>query len=310
MTLPRTLAFALLAACVSLAVFLLLACGSSSKGFESSPDGSADGSKVDGGAGGDGGDGSSTAPGLGVVTFVQTADAGGTFSAGFALATAGGSKLPAGCTVVDGGACVTTSCPGAGDAGASDAAVPMAPNAGTLTVTGGPVFGATGFPLSPANDGTYLYASPHAIFATGDTLGVAGAGATVPAFSTETVVAPAPIKLTAPTPPTTASGKMTIPTTADLTVSWTGGTTGAKMYFTVNAVFTASSGGASVTCSWDAAAGTGTVPQANLTPLTAGNAEGADATWNQAAQTMFSAGTWPVTLSASFEAQAALVTFQ
>ena len=309
MTFPRAVALALLTACASLAMFLLFACGSSSKGFSGGTDAAADGAKADGG---DGGDGSSAAPGQGVLSFLQAPDAGvGTISGGFALATE--AKLPTGCTVVDAGACVTTSCPSAGDGGASDASTSDAavtePNAGTLTVTGGPVFGTTGFQVSPDKNGTYLYSAPH-IFDPGDTLGVAGAGATVPAFTSESVVAPAQVKLTAPVPPTTASGKMTIPTTANLTVTWTGGTSGAKMYFTVNAAFTGSAGGASMTCSWDASAGTGTVLQSALTPFAAANASGADATWNQAAETSFSAGTWPVTLSASYTAQAALVTFQ
>jgi hypothetical protein len=298
MTFPRTIALAFLTACVSLAVFLL-ACSSSSKGFQGGGnDASADGAKGDGAGGGDG---ASAAPGVGFLNFSQLPDSGGNFTGGFALSS--DTKLPADCTVVDAGACVTTTCP-ATDAGASDATAPVAPNPGTLTVTGG-VFGTTGFQVSPDKEGTYVYASPSTVFKTGDSLGVAGAGGTVPMFSTETVVAVAPVTLTAPTAATGA--KITIPTTADLTVTWTGGAAGAKMYFNGTAVF--KTGVAGLACTWDASAGTATVPKAALVPMVAGNATGADVTWYQAAETSFSAGTWPVTLSA-YTTQGSLAVFQ
>jgi hypothetical protein len=43
--------------------------------------------------------------------------------------------------------------------------------------------------------------------------------------------------------------------------------------------------------------------------MVAGNATGADVTWYQAAETSFSVGTWPVTLSA-YTTQGSLAVFQ
>lgn len=301
------MALALLSACTSVAMVLLFACSSSSSGGPKGggADGSADGPAADGGGVVDTG----PPPGQGVIIFSQAPDGGvGSFAAGFVVTTAA-EKLPGDCTVLDAGACVTTSCPKAtaSDAAAPDAAAPDAaapPNAGTLTVTGG-IFGAAGSGISIDKAGTYYYQSPGNVFMPGDSLGVAGAGNEVPEFAKETVVGPATIKLTAPA---ATAGKITIPTSADLTVTWTGGEAGAKLFFFGNAIFT-SGASANLTCQWDASTGTATVPKAALTPMAASNAQGSDLQWYQAAQTSFTAGAWPVTISA-YTTQQGLATFQ
>ena len=251
----------------------------------------------------DGGDAGASTMGVGVLTFSEYPDAAGTFFAGFSVRVP---ELAANCTVVDAGPCVTTSCKNvaATDAGVTDAAATTAPNAGTLTLTGG-VFGASGSGVAPDKVGTYLYASPGTIFAPGDTLGVSAAGGAVPAFPEQTVVALPPLVLTAPT---STGGKMTIAAAQPLTVAWTGGQAGAKAVLLATALFT-SGGFASATCVWDASPGTGTVPSAALKPLAAANAQASGMTWYQAADTSFTVGTLAVTMSARVT-QGSLATFQ
>jgi len=297
MTVARSLALALLAACTALAV-LLVACGSSKSSGQPGTDAASDAAAVDGG-----GDSGSGTTGVGVVTFSELKDAQGTFFAGFSETVP---MLAANCAAVDAGPCVTTSCTKVpGDAGAADAAAKSAPSAGTLTLTGG-VFGSAGSAVAPDNGGTYLYASPATIFAPGDTLGVSAAGGAIPAFTEQTVVATPTIVLTAPT--AAVGGKMTIPTAQPLVVSWTGGQAGARTVFVATAIFT-TGGAASTTCTWDASPGTGTVPSAALKPLAAANAETSGVTWYQSADNQFTVGSVAVTMSARVM-QGSLATFQ
>jgi hypothetical protein len=298
----RSLALLLAVACTALAV-LLVACGSSKSSGHSDGDAAAEA------AAGDGGDAGPATTGVGVVTFSELPDSGGTFFAGFSETLP---TLGAGCTQVDAGSCVATSCPpaAAGDAGASDAAAAdanatPAPSAGTMTLTGG-AFGAKGVLVAPDKGGTYYYASPGTIFAPGDTLGVSAAGGAVPSFPEQTVTATPTIVLTAPAPAT--GGKITIPTSQPLTVSWTGGQTGANTVLVATAIFT-TGGFASTTCSWDASLGTAMVPTSVLKPLAAANAETSGVTWYQSADNQFTVGSLAVTLSARVT-QASLASFQ
>ncbi|HEY3822806.1 MAG TPA: hypothetical protein VGL81_36830 [Polyangiaceae bacterium] len=291
---------ALLVGGAALAV-VLVACGSSKSAGPPQGDAASDAP--------DGGDSGPATTGVGVVTFSELPDSGGTFFAGFSETVP---TLGPNCTAVDAGPCVTTSCmppppsdAGSVDAGPADASTAPAPSAGTMTITGG-VFGAKGSALAPDKAGTYVYASPGTIFAPGDTLGVSAAGGAVPAFPTQTVIATPTIVLTAPTPG--AGGKMTIPTAQPLVVSWTGGQAGAKTVLVATAVFT-TGGAASTTCSWDASLGTGTVPSAALAPLAAANAETSGVSWYQSADEQFTVGTLAVTVSARVT-QGSLASFQ
>ena len=96
---------------------------------------------------------------------------------------------------MDGGPCLVTTC--AAHA-ASDAGVVSLASAGALHVSGG-AFGDAGVQIGAGNLGAYLYNTTGPMFAPGDTLTVSGAGATVPAFPKQSVVAPGAITVTAPT---------------------------------------------------------------------------------------------------------------
>jgi hypothetical protein len=298
MTYRRTIAGLLLvaAACTT----WLVACGSSKSGGPAHAQG--DAATDDGGA--DASDG-----GVGVITFSEAPDGGGTFFAAFSRTTP---PIPAGCEFVDAGACVTETCPpppvsdggAATDAAAvTDAAPFVAANPGRLKVTGG-VFG-SGFEIDPDNFGTYEYATPGTVFAPGDELGVAALGGALPAFPTQTVEAPPVLGLTAPG---ADGGKITVSTGQPLTFSWTGGHAGDQTVVTATAYFT-SGGGASMTCNWDATMGTAMVPSDALRPLASQNAVSSVIVWYQLASKKFMTGPVVVTLSA-YAPQGTLAAFQ
>src|SRR5579859_1217871 len=228
---------------------------------------------------------------FGFVDFRQHEIAGGDFVGAFY-----GSQLHAapGCTssATDGGACVVTTC--AANV-ASDAGAVALVTAGALTVTGG-AFGDAGIAIGPDSLGSYLYNTTGPMFVAGDTLTVAAAGATVPAFPAQTLTTPGPITLTAPV---ADGGTMTIPSASDLTVTWTGGTTGNRVVVDLAAFFT-SGASAGTVCAWDATAGTGTIPAAQLAPLASGTPQPNRSTvlWYQRTQATVAAGKWNVVVSA------------
>jgi hypothetical protein len=138
------------------------------------------------------------------------------------------------------------------------------------------------------------------LFAAGQTLTVTGSGATVPAFASESVMTPALVTLTEPA---ADAGSYTIRTTAALSVSWTGGQSGAQMLFEG----VESTGTSYFVCQWDASAGQGTVPQTVLSGFA--NQSSAYIIYGQYLTTTFTAGSYSVSLiavpftggSASFE---------
>jgi hypothetical protein len=315
MTSARTFVIAAALSCAAAAGSVLAACDQS--GTEANPPDAGDAGGVDaivfdsptfettpGDGGADGGDGSLGTPAFGSVDFSQFLNGGGALTAAFyytqdlpqpdpsctaMLETDGGADA--------GGACGVTVCT-AKDGGASDAAsdaaspVTSVPNAGALTVTGG-IFGDGGVVVAPAKGGGYFYNTTTPIFGEGNPLGVSAAGGSVPAFPTQTVIAPSTIVLSW-TQPESDGGGLVIPTTQDLTVSWTGGVSGAHVIFKATAFPTGQS--AQVACAWDATLGQGTIPAAALAPL-ASTATGA-ASWYQQTATTFDAGPWPVAITA------------
>jgi hypothetical protein len=234
----------------------------------------------------------SDAAAFALIEFSEVPLGGGTFTAAF-YATP--HEPPPGCTtaVPDAGACLVTTCPGHTP---TDAGLVILASAGALDVTGG-AFGEAGVQVGADTLGSYLYNTTGTMFAPGDVLSVSGAGSTVPAFATQTLAAPGAITVTMPE--ATDAGTLVIPTSQSLAVTWTGGVTGDHVIFTLNAFF-ANGGSASTACSWDAAAGQGTVPANALAPLVAGTAQagGSTAVWYQQAQTSFAAGRWAVTMQA------------
>jgi len=246
---------------------------------------------------------SSDAAAFAFIEFSEVPVGGGAFTAAF-FATQ--REPPPGCAsqAPDGGACVVTTCPGHAP---TDAGLVVLASAGALDVTGG-AFGDAGVQVGADNVGSYLYNTTGPMFAPGDMLSVSGAGGTVPAFPAQTLTAPGAITVTAPL--AGDAGTLVIPTAQSLVVTWTGGVAGAHVIFTLNAFF-ASGASASTACSWDAAAGQGTVPASALAPLVAGTAQagGSTAVWYQQAQTAFATGRWAVTMQADIHG-GSLVTFQ
>ena len=213
-------------------------------------------------------------------------------------------ELP-GCTsqVADGGACLVTICSAHA---AADAGVVSLASAGALDLTGG-AFGDAGVQIGADNLGSYLYNTTGPMFMPGDTLSVSGAGATVPAFPTQTLVAPGAITVTSPEPGD--AGALDIQTSQNLTVMWTGGATGDRVVFTLGAFFK-SGASTSTVCSWDSAMGQGTIPASALASLVGtAQAGGSTAVWYQQAQTSFTAGRWAVVMRAAIQG-GSLATFQ
>ena len=157
-------------------------------------------------------------------------------------------------------------------------------SAGTLTISGGTL--AAPVMVAPSAD-TYSYTAS-TLFSAGQTLVVSASGATVPSFGPDSVVAPGLPVLTAPA---ASAGAYTIATTADLTVTWTGGESGDLFFIegvdTSNAYFV---------CEWDASLGSGTVPQAVLAGL-AGQSN-AFLAYAQFATTTFTVGGYSISESA------------
>lgn len=140
-----------------------------------------------------------------------------------------------------------------------DAGMPVAPNAGIITIAGGASEMVT---LTPGPDGLYpvatgvmpLWASSDAI------LTVMGAGAEAPMFGV-TLAGPDAVTLTAP-----AAGS--VPVASDLAVTWTGSSPGDV----VVAMSAMREGTFSVECRFEPSAGMGTIPASVLSAMGAGSA--------------------------------------
>lgn len=198
------------------------------------------------------------------------------------------------CTQRTSGACTINECTtpstdaGAApqDAGTSDNG---ARSAGVITISGGGQM----IQLMPGADNTYQSVNQRMeVFPAGTMLTVSAAGSAtgVPAFS-GTLTMPAQVVVTAPMLSLTAPTM--IPRTQALAAAWTGGTTGK-----VNVVLVSSAGGNSstVSCAFDAAGGTGTVPADVMMALPAGSGTIAIAATDSRDQM---AGDYKVTLTAS-----------
>jgi hypothetical protein len=137
-------------------------------------------------------------------------------------------------------------------------------DAGPIHVTGAKASMATATYGPLAAKGPIGYApvtgSNGPFFKAGDTLTLTGdGGAELPAFKAQTLVAPSNIVLAAPACP--ASTCPDLNRTQDLAVAWTGGVAG-TVSFTVEADGADTEN--TVTCEFDAKAGSGSVPHALL----------------------------------------------
>jgi hypothetical protein len=239
--------------------------GGGNDGQVSNADGAMPG--VDGSPGG--GDGSvATGQGSGLILVTQLVTA----SAAQSGVTAGFNStavVPAGCTKTMVAGCFATSCP------VVMGILRSSLNAGTITVTG------TG-PSSPATltfgpfggdagiNGYKGVDAPSKFYNDGDTLSASGAGGPdLPAFAAQTLVAPTDIVLTAPACANVVCANFARST--DATLTWTGGGAG---NVGVTYITDTDNGSKTLSCSFAAAAGTGTVPSAALMMLDVGTAPG------------------------------------
>lgn len=162
-------------------------------------------------------------------------------------------------------------------------------SAGTITISGPwlttPV---TMTPMSGSN--AYQYTSSSPGYTAGQTLSVTASGAAVPAFGPETVVAPDQTQLTSPAI-ATDGGTTTVPTTADLQITWSGGQPGATMLLEAGG----SSNSAYTYCTWNASDGQGTIPAAVLAPFAG---QSGYLVYGQYDATSFSAGPYAISLTA------------
>ena len=142
-------------------------------------------------------------------------------------------------------------------------AAPVKKSAGVITISGG-----TTTPVTLTPDGTATYAQffngkTPPLYAGGESITIAAAGADVPAFNA-TLTAPKEVTLTAPM----AATPFVIDRTKSLAFTWTGGTLG-------NVVVTIGDAGSAtksefLVCTFAAAGGSGTIPSAGLMKLAAG----------------------------------------
>jgi hypothetical protein len=240
--------------------------GGNGDGQTSNVDGG--GTGVDGGGGGGGGDGSvSTGAGSSAIIVSQLVTPSST-QVGVSAQFYPSAPTPAGCTIGMVAGCIVTSCP------AVDGVLRSSLNAGTITVTGTGTSSPASLTFGPLADaGVDGYSSVRAktrFFDGGDVISFSGAGGPdLPAFATQTVVAPNDIVLTAP-----ACADLKCPDfsrSADATLTWTGGGAGRV---SISYITTTDTTSKTVSCNFDAQASTGTVPAAALMMLDVGTEPG------------------------------------
>ena len=145
--------------------------------------------------------------------------------------------------------------------------------------------------------GNLYFLSP-ITFASGDVLMVSGSGADVPKLSAQ-ITSPSSINVS-PAPPSSLS------TSQDLTLTWSGGESGASV--AVGIERSGFNDSLTVSCTFDATAGTGTVPKALLSQIQTGSPNG-DLLVGQFRQTTFTAGAFVIQLYA-VQSQDFPITFQ
>jgi hypothetical protein len=227
-----------------------------------------------GGGGGTGGGGGGGPNQTGFFEFDQIIP-GPINSATFEFQAAFGTSNSSCTTTTTSGSCVAFTC--SADAGA----VPLGESAGTVTISGGDL---TTQGLSPGTTGTYSTSSATVGYTEGQTLTISASGSVVPAFGPVSIVAPPPIALSSPA--AADGGSVTISTASDLTVIWVGGVSGDSVLVEGGA------SGAGFQCTFDAATGAGTVPQAVLAALAGTGAGGLD--FAQITSTSVTAGTFSI----------------
>lgn len=187
------------------------------------------------------------------------------------------------CATRAAGPCQIRECTINADAGATN----PARSAGTVSFMGA----GESLSLQPSADGTYAGDAPrNEIFPAGTEVTVSAGGDAVPAFTT-TVRVPARVEITAPmlSLATTTNISRAMP----LATSWTGGTSGKVLVFLASA---SASRSATVSCTYDATAGSATIAADVLSALPVGSGSIAIGGVEQREVT---AGGYTVTVSAS-----------
>lgn len=187
------------------------------------------------------------------------------------------------CTTRTSGPCQIRECSVSADAGTTS----PSRSAGVVSFTGAGEM----LSLQPSADGTYAGDAPrNEIFPAGTEVSVSAGGDAVPAFST-TVRVPARVEITAPM--LSLATTTNINRATPLATSWTGGTSGKVLVFLASAT---SARSASVSCTYDASAGSATIAADVLAALPAGSGSIAIGGVEQREVT---AGGYTVTVSAS-----------
>lgn len=275
------------------------------------------GGEGDGGGGGgrdgasaDGGGGTTTTKkGQIIVSQTTTIAANNAYYSSYATAyfyaydpnSLGGSQ----CTITTSGSCTVTECNLSGGS-ATDGGVGVAPNAGTLTITGGQIAGA--MTLTPTNtNGSYTVPVLQSrIFTPGATLGVSATGGTVPAFSGKTVQAPADLTVVAPA--FDSQNRTSLSRAGALSVAWSGASTGSvQVALTTSQQYVRS---VSAVCTFSAAGGGAQVPAAVMGKLDRANNTTVygSMTITPVQETAFQSGGWDITFRAQGTGKAGLFT--
>jgi hypothetical protein len=184
-----------------------------------------------------------------------------------------------GCTTTRVGPCSVQLCDNPGDVQG-----PLA-SAGRITISDGHA----DLTMDPDDDRSYGYAPPPtgaAAFTAGATLSVSAAGDDVPAFSGKAAVLPRPLVARA--------DYSAIDVGVDLVVAWTGGGPAGRVVFFAETDDPATIG--ELTCSFDPAAATGTIPAAALQLLPRCSLDSQACIWSltSSATTHFVAGDFAI----------------
>jgi hypothetical protein len=209
----------------------------------------------DSGSGGDGGTGSIPPNnGFVLVSAYNALSNGAPIMGGSVSATFSLDSSTSVCTTQTVGRCTLYMCP------QTPPPVTYA-SSGTVTILGL----SQSVVLAPSTDKTYPpYSTQSALLSGGENLTIRSTGADAPAFML-TFTAPARASITMPAKPAVAGSSITIDRSGDFPVAWTGGGAG-EVYVVIG-----SNAGYSMTCEFAASAGSGTIPAAALSLLTAGS---------------------------------------
>ncbi len=163
------------------------------------------------------------------------------------------------CTQTTSGPCTLNRCE------LADGGLPPFLSAGTITITGGDL--TSPIMLTYASSTGYnLVEGTTPIYTPGDMFTVSAAGGDVAAFSGPSAATPSDIVVTSPSGGTGTNLMYSIDESKDLVITWTGGSAGSQVQVTLSNLDDKSLA-LDVSCMFDAAGGTGTIPTALLTQL-------------------------------------------